>query len=1202
VHFSERRSSPPNTLNRSAQCRRRSRGRLPTAFLTLAIVALGLSNVIFADAAGASSTTIFGQAMTPGLSSTLSMAIKLSEPSDVAYDSNGNLFISNLTGNGISVLPASTGTIFGQSVTAGVAAQLTAATGLDEPAAIAFDASGDLFISNTEGNTITVLPASTGTIFGQAFIANQAATLNVGGVLDGPTGLAFDAGGDLFIANISSATIAVVPASSGTLFGQSVTGDVAATLAAATGLDTPFGITLDANGDLFIANPEGNSVTVVPASTGTIFGQAETADVAAPLSFAAPGVGGPAGLAFDANGDLFIANAFGETVTVLPASSGVLFGQAVTANVAATLTAATQAALSGPFGLTFDSSGDLLIANLAGNSIVELASTSVLIVNQSSTLSAATGLNLPLAMILDPNGDLFIANSGNNTISVLPASTGTIFGQAVTANQITTLSAATGLDLPLALAMNANGDLFISNDQNNTISVLPATTGTIFGQAVTANQITTLDTPVGFQAPFGLSVDANGDLFGANINANQIIVFPSHTGTIFGQAVTANDETTLQAATGLDSPIALDFDANGNLFVANDAGTISVIPATTGTIFGQSMTANVAATLTAASGLSAPEGLTFDASGNLFITNANVDTVTVLPVSTGTIFGQSVVADSATRLEAATGLEEPTGITFDGAGDLFVENESDNTITFLPANSVPIFGQTVPTTILPTTIEGLDGPTSMAFDAGGDLFVSNSDSNTITVDPASSGTIFGQSVTANVVASLSSATGLNGPFGIAFDTAGNLYIVNNSANAVTVIPATTGTLFGQSVTANVATTLTAATGLNSPYGIVVDTNGDLLISNSGNNTVTVVPASTGTLYGQSVTVDVATPLTSATGLVEPFGMALDANGDLFISNWGLGSISVLPATTGTIFGQSVTADQTATLAAATGVGAAYDIALDASGDLYISNVALNTVSVIPSSTEMLFGQSVIANHMATLSAVTGLDGPEEPAFDSSGDLFVANFSDDSITVVPAVVSSGPGPGPTGTPPPFSPTKSTVSLSLRSNGVLVRGTPVTLTAALSAPGDVAFTDNGHAIAGCTGVTTATSATCQWTPTLIGANALVATLTPTSSSESASTSAIENVSVIANPGAPSIKRVAAHHERIRVIESRLPATGGAPILGYQYAVNGVWHQTTLGHARQITISGLPVGHAYKIRLRAHNRAGVGPSSNVVVVRLP
>jgi DNA-binding beta-propeller fold protein YncE len=52
--------------------------------------------------------------------------------------------------------------------------------------------------------------------------------------------------------------------------------------------------------------------------------------------------------------------------------------------------------------------------------------------------------------------------------------------------------------------------------------------------------------------------------------------------------------------------------------------------------------------------------------------------------------------------------------------------------------------------------------------------------------------------------------------GIAFDSAGNLYVANGGGTTVTVVPAATTTIFGQSFTVDTAATLSAATGLDSP--------------------------------------------------------------------------------------------------------------------------------------------------------------------------------------------------------------------------------------------------------------------------------------------------------------------------------------------------------------------------------------------------
>ena len=76
----------------------------------------------------------------------------------MAFDSAGNLYLGSLNGNSITVLPKASGTIFGQSVTAGRAVTLAKGPGINDPLDLIFDSAGDLFIANAGNNTISVLP------------------------------------------------------------------------------------------------------------------------------------------------------------------------------------------------------------------------------------------------------------------------------------------------------------------------------------------------------------------------------------------------------------------------------------------------------------------------------------------------------------------------------------------------------------------------------------------------------------------------------------------------------------------------------------------------------------------------------------------------------------------------------------------------------------------------------------------------------------------------------------------------------------------------------------------------------------------------------------------------------------------------------------------------------------------------------------
>jgi hypothetical protein len=155
-----------------------------------------------------------------------------------------------------------------------------------QPGAVSFNARGDLFITDyLSGNQITVIPSPTTLmIFGQTVVPNHPVSLDPGAsgalsVLNAPLGLAFDAAGDLFITDHNSnccmtgstnSQILVLPnATTSSVFGQSVTPNVPVVLDPGTPgslaqlLVGPSGLGFDAAGDLYIANQDANTVIAI---------------------------------------------------------------------------------------------------------------------------------------------------------------------------------------------------------------------------------------------------------------------------------------------------------------------------------------------------------------------------------------------------------------------------------------------------------------------------------------------------------------------------------------------------------------------------------------------------------------------------------------------------------------------------------------------------------------------------------------------------------------------------------------------------------------------------------------------------------------------------------------------------------------------------------------------------------------------------
>ncbi len=298
--------------------------------------------------------------------------------------------------------------------------------------------------------------------------------------------------------------------------------------------------------------------------------------------------------------------------------------------------------------------------------------------------------------------------------------------------------------------------------------------------------------------------------------------------------------------------------------------------------------------------LNEPTGLAFDQAGNLYIANIGDGTISVLPKTSGTLFGRSVTADTAARI--VSGLSEPDAVAFDPAGNLYIADYVDSTVLVFPRTSGTIFGHSVTADTVTTIASGLDNPDGLAFDPAGNLYIANLYAGTVSVLPKSGGTLFGQSVSADTVATIAS-TG-DTAAGLAFDPAGNLYVADEEGGTVSVLPKTSGTLSGHSVTAD--TLATIVSGLNGPAGLAFDQAGNLYIAIIGDGTISVLPKTSGTLFGHSVSAD--TVATVAAGLSDPIEVTLepafDQAGNLYIANEAEapGTVSVLPKSSGTLFG------------------------------------------------------------------------------------------------------------------------------------------------------------------------------------------------------------------------------------------------------------------------------------------------------------
>ena len=302
-------------------------------------------------------------------------------------------------------------------------------------------------------------------------------------------------------------------------------------------LSGPYGVALDAHGDLFIADT-GNDVVEEVTLAGRLSVVAGDAKSGPPT----PGVAtksalsGPYGVALDAHGDLFIADTGNNVVEeVTPAGRlSVVAGDGKSGPP--TPGVATKSALHEPYGSALDAHGDLFIADY-GNKVVEKVTPagklSVVAGDGNVTMptpgpATRSAINGPTDVALGPHGDLFIADNDNAVVEkVTPAGKlSVVAGDGKPIPPTPGPATKSAISAPRDVAVDAHGDLFISDDDDSLVlEVTPAGWLSIAAGNGAGNYGTPTPGPATRSAlagPQGVAVDAQGDLFIADQGNNVV--------------------------------------------------------------------------------------------------------------------------------------------------------------------------------------------------------------------------------------------------------------------------------------------------------------------------------------------------------------------------------------------------------------------------------------------------------------------------------------------------------------------------------------------------------------------------------------------------------------------------------------------------------------------------------------------------------
>jgi uncharacterized delta-60 repeat protein len=597
---------------------------------------------------------------------------------------------------------------------------------------------------------------------------------------------------------------------------------------------------------------------------------------------------------------------------------------------------------------------------------------------------SAARLNSPTSVAVDTSGNVYVADTGNHSIRKISAA-GVVTTLAGVAGQtlpgyVDGSGSLARFQRPQGIAVDPNGNVWVADTGNVLIRrITPAgVVSTIAGSLYGFGDTDGSGPAAKFSHLTAIEAVANGDIYVADV-ANARIRRITPAGVV---------STVTNAAGGrleIIEPRGIAAAANGNLYVSTLHAIVQISPSGAVTpVAGNPAAAGNTDRSGTAARFKFPAGLAVTPTGALLVADSFNDTIRrILPDGATTTLAGVASRGSADGAGFAARFDEPAGVAIDVASNAYVTDRTNATIRKIsPTGVVSTFAGT------PGQFGSADGigpaasfdsPTGIAVDSAGNLFVADSGGCTIRkITPGGAvTTIAGSPGRDGSADGVGANARFNGPTGIAVDTAGTLYVADSgnntvrkisSAGAVATLAGTAGdSFFGG------RDGLGAAARFASPRHVAVDASGNVFVTDYFNHTIRkITPAGAVTTFA-GTTEAVSAGTVDGPRAIARFdrlsGLTIDHDGHLFVTDANSIRRVMLDGSVSTVAGTGRTDGSVDGVGSAVRFLGASGIAVDPHGTLFVADEGNNTLRRgVPVA---LAGSSRLANLSVRSSAGTG---------------------------------------------------------------------------------------------------------------------------------------------------------------------------------------------------------------------------------------